>query len=59
MRAALKWLGIVLLVAAISTIPFTVWISERWGLITATVGLIGCVLVGLTVRRPPPRDEDE
>ena len=59
MRAALKWLGMVLVVAAIATIPFTIWISERWGLITATVGLIGCVLLGLTVRRPPPPVDEE
>jgi hypothetical protein len=57
-RAALKWLGIALVVAAVATIPFTIWISERWGVITATAGLIGCVLVALFVGRPPPADDE-
>jgi hypothetical protein len=51
---ALKWVGFALVATALAVLPFTVWISARWGIVSATAGVIGIVLltIGLASRRP-------
>ena len=50
---ALKWVGFALVATALAVLPFTVWISARWGIVSATAGVVGIVLltIGLTGRR--------
>jgi hypothetical protein len=42
---ALKWVGFALVATALAVLPFTVWISARWGIVSATGGLLGLVLL--------------
>lgn len=60
--AAFRWLGFALLAAALAALPFTIWISVRWGIISATAGMIGVVLlvIGLGRQRAElgPADPD-
>ena len=48
-----QWLGFALIAGALAVLPFTVWISARWGIVSATAGVVGIVLlvVGLAGRR--------
>ena len=50
---ALKWVGFALVAAALAVLPFTAWVSNRWGIVSATAGVIGVVLltIGLAGRR--------
>jgi len=50
----LKWAGFALVVTALAVLPFTVWISAQWGIVSATAGLVGIVLlvIGFDGRRP-------
>jgi hypothetical protein len=60
--AALKWLGFLLTAVALIGLPVAVWVSERWGLIFATLGTLGVVALGLFARSRPrgqPEDESE
>jgi len=45
--AAAKWVGFALVAVALAVLPFTIWISTRWGIVSATAGLIGVVLLVL------------
>lgn len=42
---AAKWVGFALVAVALAVLPFTVWISAQWGIVSATAGLIGVVLL--------------
>jgi hypothetical protein len=42
---ALKWAGFALVAAALAVLPFTVWVSARWGIVSATAGLVGLLLL--------------
>ena len=50
---AVKWLGFALVATALAILPFTIWISARWGIVSATAGVVGIVLlvIGLGGRR--------
>jgi len=50
---AVKWLGFALVATALAILPFTIWVSARWGIVSATVGVVGIVLlvIGLAGRR--------
>ncbi len=39
---------------ALIGLPVAVWVSERWGLILATLGTVGLIVLGLL-----PRDEEK
>lgn len=45
MRTAAKWLGFALIAASLAILPFTIWVSVRWGIVSATAGMIGVVLL--------------
>ena len=47
----LKWLGFLLVAASVGVLPFTVWISNDWGFVSAFAGLVGLVLLGLALPR--------
>jgi hypothetical protein len=51
---AVKWIGFALIALAI--LPFTIWISARWGIVSATAGVVGIVLlvIGLARTRGNP-----
>ena len=49
----LKWVGFALLAAALAVLPFTIWISGRWGIVSATAGLIGLTLLVIALPRRP------
>ena len=55
-----KWVGFALLAVALAVLPFTIWISTQWGIVSATAGLIGLVLlvIGLAGRRIEPGTGD-
>lgn len=46
MKAA-RWVGFALVALALIGLPVAIWISERWGLIFATLGTLGLVVLGL------------
>ena len=50
---AVRWAGFALVAIALAVLPFAVWISARWGIVSATAGLVGLALlvVGLAGRR--------
>ena len=54
--SAVKWLGFALVATALAILPFTIWISARWGIVSATAGVVGIVLlvIGLAGRRDDP-----
>ena len=43
--ALVKWAGFALVAAALAVLPFTIWVSARWGIVSATAGLVGVVLL--------------
>ena len=43
--AVAKWVGFALVATALAVLPFTIWISTHWGIVSATAGLIGVVLL--------------
>jgi hypothetical protein len=49
--AVLKWLGFLLVAASVGVLPFTIWISNDWGFLSALAGLIGLVLLGIALPR--------
>jgi hypothetical protein len=40
-----RWVGFALVAVALAVLPLTVWISAHWGIVSATAGLIGVVLL--------------
>jgi hypothetical protein len=42
----MKWLGFSLIAIALVGLPIAIWVSERWGLIFATLGTLGLVVLG-------------
>jgi hypothetical protein len=47
---AVRWLGFALIAIALIGLPVAIWVSERWGLIFATLGTLGLVVLGLFAR---------
>ena len=45
--ALAKWAGFALVAAALAVLPFTIWVSARWGIVSATAGVVGIVLLGI------------
>ena len=45
--AVLRWLGFALVAVALAVLPFTIWLSGNWGLISASAGVVGLVLLGV------------
>jgi hypothetical protein len=43
----LRWAGAALVAGAIVMLPIAIWVSERWGIVAATTGLIGLFLLGI------------
>ena len=52
-----KWLAFLLVALALVGLPVAVWVSERWGLILATLGTLGVVVLGLVSKLSSPDDE--
>ena len=57
--AILKWLGFLLVAVAVAVLPFTIWISNSWGLVFAATGFAGCVLLAIAFSRRPMKLGDE
>jgi hypothetical protein len=55
---AVRWLGFLMVATALIGLPVAIWLSERWGLILATLGTLGLVLLGLFVKKPEDPAED-
>jgi hypothetical protein len=51
-----RWLGIALIAVALIGLPVAIWVSERWGLILATLGTLGLIVLGAVSRFA--RDDD-
>jgi hypothetical protein len=49
---AVKWLGFALVATALAILPFTIWISAKWGIVSATTGVVGIVLLVIGLARP-------
>ena len=45
---AVRWAGFALIATALAVLPFAVWVSNRWAIVSATVGLVGIVLLVIT-----------
>ena len=43
----LRWAGFLLVAASLAVLPFAVWVSVRWGIVAATAGTVGIVLLGI------------
>jgi len=55
-----RWLGFLMVAIALIGLPVAIWISERWGLILATLGTLGLVVLGLFARTGAgPEDRSE
>ncbi|MBI2961738.1 MAG: hypothetical protein HYY28_15610 [Betaproteobacteria bacterium] len=54
MRAAIKWLGFLLIAIAVAVLPVAAWISGPWWIAAIVLGLAGGVflLFGFTGRAP-------
>ena len=52
-----KCLAFLLVALALVGLPVAVWVSERWGLILATLGTLGLVVLGLISKLSSPDDE--
>jgi hypothetical protein len=51
----LKWAAALLVCIGLAGLPIAMWVSERWGLIFATLGTLGVILLGVFAkfgRRP-------
>jgi hypothetical protein len=48
---AARWVGFALVALALIGLPVAIWISERWGLIFATLGTLGLVVLGLLAKQ--------
>jgi hypothetical protein len=42
--AVARWVGFALVAISLAVLPFAVWVSARWGIVSATAGLIGLAL---------------
>ena len=53
--ALVKWAGFALVATALAVLPFTIWVSAQWGIVSASAGAIGIVLlvIGLSGRIKP------
>ena len=51
-----RWLGVALVGVALIGLPVAIWVSERWGLVLATLGTVGLVILGAVSRFA--RDDD-
>jgi len=47
---AVRWLGVLMIGVALAGLPVAIWVSERWGLIFATLGTLGLVVLGLVAK---------
>ena len=57
---ALRWLGFLLVAGSLGVLPFTIWISNDWGFVSALAGLVGLALLGIALpRRRVELVEDE
>jgi hypothetical protein len=54
---AVRWLGFLMVAIALIGLPVAMWVSERWGLILATLGTLGLVVLGLVSKLSPPDGE--
>jgi hypothetical protein len=45
-----RWLGVLIIGIALAGLPAAIWVSERWGLILATLGTLGLVVLGLLAK---------
>jgi hypothetical protein len=57
--SALKWTGVLLLATGLAGLPVAIWVSERWGLIFATLGTLGCVVLGAAYAGSRAKSEPE
>ena len=48
--ALAKWAGFLLVAGALAVLPFAIWVSARWGIVSATAGLAGIMLLVLGLR---------
>jgi len=48
---AVRWLGVLMIGIALAGLPVAIWVSERWGLIFATLGTLGLVVLGLFAKQ--------
>jgi hypothetical protein len=53
-RAVVKWIGFALVAVSVTVLPFAIWISGSWGLVSLTSGVIGAFLlmIGLGGKAP-------
>ena len=51
--AVARWVGFALVATALAVLPFAVWVSVRWGIVSATAGVIGVVLLVISLPRRP------
>jgi peptidoglycan/LPS O-acetylase OafA/YrhL len=49
-RAAVKFVGFILIMIALAVLPFSVWISTSWGVVALILGIFGAVLLAIGVR---------
>ena len=47
----LRWLGFALVACAVAILPVAIWVSGNWGLIAATAGAAGLVLLVIALSR--------
>ena len=47
--ALVKWAGFALVAAALAVLPFTIWVSNRWAIVSATAGVVGIALLGVAL----------
>ena len=53
---AARWVGFALVAVALIGLPVAIWVSERWGLIFATLGTLGLVVLGFFVKKQDRAD---
>jgi hypothetical protein len=47
--AFVKWVGFALVATALAVLPFTIWVSNRWAIVSATAGVVGIALLGVAL----------
>jgi len=52
-----RWLGVLMIATALVGLPVAIWVSERWGLILATLGTLGLVVLGLVSKLSAPDEK--
>jgi hypothetical protein len=51
--ALARWVGFALVATALAVLPFAVWVSASWGIVSATAGVVGIVLLVIALPRRP------